>query len=116
MEMMERLMWICPEAKIVLGSDKDSWEVVLPKTASLIKSEDELGEPFVEKFTGITFNTAIQFTWQKLTAKDRIVLIDGQLPWESIAVVKWNLELDDWENHHEPEMPPMNKAHYQSKK
>lgn len=116
MEMMERLMRICPEVKLVPGSDMDSWEVVLPKTASLIKNDaDELSAPFIEKFTGITFDTAIKFTWEKLITGNRIILIDGYLPWESIAVVKWNSELDDWENHYEPEIPPMKKAHYKLK-
>lgn len=106
-QMMDRLTRICPGAKIVVRKGKGFAELILPKTALLLS-----GSIFKERFISTTFDEAVQVAWEKITDNNMVVLSDGGLPWESIMVLGWDSDADDWKNLPEPVMPLFKSATY----
>ena len=112
MEVMKRLMRICPDAKIGAIPEEDLWEVELPETVYLYGVH-----PFLQaRFPGETFDRAIKKAWQVVTDPRAAVFVKGKMPWPSILLVEWDQSCDDWIDSPRVQLPLEKREHYRSKK
>lgn len=108
---LQRLSRICPEVLIApVLEEEEHWRVLLPRTAFSINSG-----PFNAEFVDVTFDRVIEKAWGTLTSVDAVILADGRFPWESVMVLKWDSDMDDWKNLPEPNVPLFKLATYKPK-
>lgn len=110
---MQRLARICPEVHIAPVLEEELWKVVLPKTAGRVDSE--IMTWVKAEFTDVTFDRVIEKAWGILTSINTVIFTDGRLPWESIMVLEWDPDADDWKNLPEPSIPIFKLATYKPK-
>ena len=112
MEVMERLMRICPKTQINAIPEHDSWEVVLPETVYLNGRQPHTQAKFHDE----TVDGAIQIAWQKVTKSEAAIFVKGKMSWPSIMIVQWSFTRDDWVNCSDVVIPIEKREQYRSKK
>ncbi len=112
MKVMERLMRICPEAKINAIPEKNLWEIVFPGTVYLKEKQPHIHAIF----PSTNFNDAIKNAWETMTSPHVAIFVKGKSPWPSIMIVQWSSSKDDWENCDLLQIPIEKRERYRPKK